>query len=77
MRLKEVRDLVERRPFEPFRVCVSDGSSYDVVDPELLWLTKNTLYFMRYEEPGDELPVTKRLVDTMHITRVEAIGDAD
>ncbi len=77
MRVREVRDLVDRRPFRPFRVWVSDGSSHDVADPGLVLVTKDTVYFLGYEEPDDELPSVERLLDPIHITRVERLRTAD
>ena len=26
-----------RQPFQPFRVCLSDGAAYEVRQPEMVW----------------------------------------
>ncbi|HLL88307.1 MAG TPA: hypothetical protein VK324_03295 [Tepidisphaeraceae bacterium] len=37
------RDILHRRPFEPFRVVMSSGESYDVMHPEIALPTARTL----------------------------------
>jgi hypothetical protein len=34
-RPEDVREQLDRRPFKPFRICMSDGSTYTVTHPEL------------------------------------------
>ena len=35
MRLEDVREFLRRRPFQPFRLTLTDGRTYDVMHPEL------------------------------------------
>ena len=72
MRLTELRNYVERQPFSPFRICLSDGTEHEVPSPNLIFLTKNTVTLCRMTE-GDEFPETKKLFDPLHITRVEVM----
>lgn len=39
--MKDIIDLLERDPFEPFRICLSSGESYDVVNPHMVALGKS------------------------------------
>ena len=73
MRLREVRDLVERRPFRPFRICMSDGSVHLVTNPDHVFLTKHTVHVGVLEE-GDDLPDHTIYCDTLHISRVETVA---
>jgi hypothetical protein len=41
---KKLRELLARRPFEPFRVILSSGTTYDVRHPEFAWLLQGGLY---------------------------------
>jgi hypothetical protein len=43
MRPDVIRRMLRQRPFEPFRVFVLDGTSYDVRHPELVLLERATL----------------------------------
>lgn len=31
----DIQELLDKEPFEPFRVFMSDGHAYDIVNPEL------------------------------------------
>ena len=73
MRLNEIRSQVERRPFRPFRICMSNGSEHVVSNPNLLFLTRHTVILGILEE-GEEIPEQTKYCDTMHITRVETMG---
>ncbi len=64
--------LLRKRPFQPFRVYVSDGASYDVTHPEAAEVSGGALAIL--------LPVTSTLgpaverrilISFLHITRVE------
>jgi hypothetical protein len=37
------RDILKRTPFEPFRVVMSSGESYNVVHPEMAFVTTKAL----------------------------------
>jgi hypothetical protein len=73
MRLNEIRAEVERRPFRPFRICMSDGSEHAVSNPNLVFLTKHTV-ILGILEKGEELPEETLSCDTLHITRVETVS---
>ena len=75
MRLKEIRDQVEHRPFRPFRICMSDGSEQVITNPNLVLLTRHTVIVGILRE-GEEVPEDATHCDTMHITRVETLGTA-
>jgi len=44
MRLEDVREHLDTRPFEPFRICFSDGSVVEVKHPELCWLGRTSMH---------------------------------
>ena len=47
-------DIDERRkatPFEPFRVVMSSGLIYDIYHPDMVFITRRTIYIGIYE-PG-------------------------
>ena len=44
MRPVDLREHLDKRPFEPFRACFSDASSVEITHPELCWLGRTSLY---------------------------------
>jgi hypothetical protein len=44
MRVDDVREHLDKRPFEPFRLCFSDASSVEVMHPELCWLARSSAH---------------------------------
>lgn len=71
VRLKELRHQIERRPFRPFRICMSDGREHIVSRPDLVLLTRDTLIVGVFEQ-DDDFP-NAIYFDTLHITRVEPV----
>ena len=60
-----------RQPFLPFRLHVSDGSSYELRHPEKFWLTQRTVYVgIAAEGPIPERAVTVALI---HVSRLEEL----
>jgi hypothetical protein len=72
MRPDDLRPLLTRQPFCPFRVFVSDGAIYDIIHPEIAMVVHMSLRIGL--RPGGLLdPPFERLVfvSVIHITRVE------
>jgi len=44
MNRDEIRGLLRREPFEPFRIKLTSGDSYDVRDPNAVALGKNRVF---------------------------------
>jgi len=73
MRPEEILEHVRRRPFQPFRAFVSDGSSYDVRHPEMIFVTR-TLVMVGLPDGDERLPARAAWCDPVHITRIELIN---
>jgi hypothetical protein len=73
MEPQALREHLRRRPFQPFRVMVSDGNEYDVVSHECMLVTKTTTAI---NIPG-LLPDSDmlRMIDTSRIEKVVPITD--
>ncbi|HEX4129618.1 MAG TPA: hypothetical protein VHZ24_06215 [Pirellulales bacterium] len=72
-----LRELLGRRPFTPFRVILSSGTTYDVRHPVLAWLVKGGLYVGL---PGDapsnghpELPDRAVFCSALHLAGAEEL----
>lgn len=75
MRPDELRAHLKKHPFRPFRVFVSDGSHYDVLDPDFMLVTKSEVT-IAISLAGEEMPDRSAYLDPVHITRVEPINGA-
>ena len=45
------REILRRAPFEPFRVEMSSGESYNVVHPEMALISAKALIDTRHSQP--------------------------
>jgi hypothetical protein len=80
MRRHEIIDARQTKPFHPFRIYVSDGSTFDVRHPEMLMVTEHSVVVGlagngRSGTSTPEYPAIERhtVVDLLHITRIEEI----
>jgi len=74
MRPKDILELLRRRPFEPFRLYLSDGATFDVRHPELAMVGRSTVLVGIPAADSPE-PLFERFVNhaLLHITRAEPI----
>lgn len=72
----EIVMALTRRPFQAFRLCLSDGGRYEVIRPELVMLTTSSVIVGIPEDhrARGAYPLIDRyvVIDLLHITRVEA-----
>jgi hypothetical protein len=75
MPLEQLLEWVRRRPFVPFRVHITDGSSYEVRHPDLIMPGARSVVI---GIPGPALPEGvyehTALVALIHITRIEPLA---
>lgn len=64
---------LRREPFKQIRICLSDGSSYEVRHPENALVTR-TEVAIALESPGEELPERMVYCDPLHVTRIELVN---
>jgi hypothetical protein len=70
---EELVSTLTQKPFEPFRIVVSDGMTYDIRHPDLLWVGQFTCYVGLTGKAGQTLFERSVKVDLDHITRIEPI----
>lgn len=70
------REILRRIPFEPFRVVMSSGESYNVVHPEMAFVTAKALILAI---PDTAHPDGERLsfCSYLHIAHVETLRPAE
>jgi hypothetical protein len=66
---------LRRRPFVPFRLVLSSGTTYDVLQPEMLFVSKSGVTVAIYDQgqkpSPDEIPMRESLVSFLHIAATE------
>ncbi len=62
-----IRELLDRDPFVPFRLVLSSGRHYDVVDPQMTVLLKSEIFIAF---PDGE---RSSLIPLLHVTSVETL----
>lgn len=74
MPINDVLLALRQRPFVPFRVHVTDGSSYEVRHPEMLMPGARSV-IIGLTVPNQLPPVYESwvIVDLIHITRLEPL----
>jgi hypothetical protein len=73
MTLQTYRDLLSARPFQPFRLVMSSGRSYEVRHPEMAMLTRTSL-LVGTGDTDDEVPVEFKICSLLHVTVVEPLS---
>ncbi|MCH7719844.1 MAG: hypothetical protein IH988_02475 [Planctomycetes bacterium] len=72
MRPSEIDAQLRQRPFTPFRLCMTDGTAYEVRHPEMMLVTRSEVVIAM--DPGDDqIPERSAYLDPVHITRIEPI----
>lgn len=71
---QDVREFLTRQPFQPFRVTLSDGRTYEVRHPELAMVGLSTVAFGIPPE-GSTVPVYERLITVAlsHVMQIEPL----
>ncbi len=62
-----IRELLDRDPFVPFRLVLSSGRHYDVLDPQMTVLLKSEIFIAF---PDGE---RSSLIPLLHVTSVETL----
>jgi hypothetical protein len=66
---------LRRRPFVPFRLILTSGTTYDILHPEMLFVSKSGLTVAIYDRDQptspDEIPIREALVSFLHIAATE------
>ena len=78
MRPDVLRAMIRRRPFEPIRVCLVDGSTYEIRHPDSIAIGRSTVTIAgtvaHLPKPVGDRDV---IVSLLHISRLEPIEAID
>ncbi len=75
MRPDDVLQLLRARPFQPFRISLSDGQQYEVRHPEIAIVSRSTVVVGIPGPRGPDGPVERVVTCALvHITRMEPLN---
>jgi hypothetical protein len=60
-------------PFQPFRICLSDGASYEVWQPEMVLVLQREV-IVGLPKSGERFARHSVTCDMLHVTRIEPIN---
>ena len=72
---KQLRELLQARPFKPFRICMSDGAHYDVNNHDMAFVGRNTVEIGLNLDPDGFAEYFARC-SILHITRLEDLQES-
>ena len=72
MRPDAILNHLRREPFRPIRICLSDGSSYEVRHPEMALVTRREVVIALPSGEGG-VPERSAFCDPLHVTWVEPV----
>lgn len=70
MRTTEIESKLRQRPFVPFRLCMTDGTSYEARHPEMI-LASRTIIALAIHKLRARQPEGVVFCDPVHIIRTE------
>jgi hypothetical protein len=74
---EDLAHAIRKRPFEPFRIVLTEGSAYDIRHPDLVMPGRRSA-IIGLPRPDDPERLYERYVtvDLLHIVRMEALEPA-
>ncbi len=73
MTVQTFRELLTRRPFEPFRLVMSSGQAYEVRHPEMAFLTRTDI-LVGIDETDEGVPDRFKICSFLHVTAIEPLS---
>ena len=67
---QELKALMSAQPFVPFRICMSDGKTYEVPNHDVMLVNRNTV-FIGVSLDADDIAERTVICAILHIARIE------
>lgn len=74
IRPEDVRNHLDKRPFEAFRICMTDGRTYDVTHPELCLPGRNKVHVALPDPKARRFILRVDQCALVHIVRFEPLN---
>jgi hypothetical protein len=72
MTVQTFKELLARRPFQPLRLILSSGQSYEIRHPEMALLTRTDI-LVGTGVADDGVPSEVKILSLLHVTAIEPI----
>ena len=72
MTVQTFRDMLARRPFQPVRLTLSSGQSFEIRHPENAFLTR-TCILIGIDVADDGVPAEFKIVSLLHVASMEPL----
>lgn len=72
MTVQTFREMLWRRPFQPVRLTLSHGQSYEIHHPEVAMLTRTNLLICT-DIAEDGVPAEFKIISLLHVTAIEPV----
>jgi hypothetical protein len=76
MRPEDIRELLDARPFVPFRICLTDGRSYDVPHRDFVMISRTVIDIGVSRQTDTSINDNILRVSPIHVVRVENLQAA-
>ena len=73
MTVQTFRDLLTKRPFQPFRLVMSSGETYEVRHPEMAFVTRTDI-LVGVDIAEDGVPAEFKICSLLHVTAIEPLN---
>ncbi len=75
MRYQELHDTLRKLPFEPFRIKLSTGDTYNIENPDFAALTRSSILVFTSSQQ-DDIPDRFSQYDLLHVVGIEPLEEA-
>jgi len=72
MTLQTFREMLSRRPFQPVKLTLSSGQSYEIRHPEMAMLTRTSI-LIGTDLAEDGVPAEFKIISLLHVTAIEPL----
>ena len=73
MTVQTFREMLGRRPFQPVKLTLSSGHSYEVRHPEMAMLTRTSI-LIGTDIAEDGVPGEFKIISLLHVTAIEPLS---
>jgi hypothetical protein len=72
MTVQTFREMLARRPFQPVKLTLSSGQSYEIRHPEMAFLTRTSI-LVGTDVAEDGVPAEFKILSLLHVTAIEPL----
>jgi hypothetical protein len=70
MTVQALREMLARRPFQPVKLTLSSGQSFEIRHPEMAFLTRTSI-LIGTDFAEDGVPAEFKIISLLHVASME------